>query len=404
MDIISPERPGPSPDAPPAFAAAPISDSQTLRLLCRVLSKDQPTRSKAIAELSNGSVADAVLTLAKAENVLPALYEAISGYPECLSKSGRIELAMNYEMNRRRNRQIRDAVLAIAEAVGGHSIEVVALKGARWIVEDEAGCAAWRSMIDIDLLVRVENYESVRTIVEQIGYRPMRSERDVLGRRRFAGHYHQVARRRDDQPFVTEIHRHSQWQPGLLETDAIFVQSRKVAPGLRLPAPWHAALHAIIHWQIHHYGYLFGFDRINDGLDIASFLHRDDVDWRALKEHAERVGIRADVDNALATVIELFGAPPPPGFPVTDTARTYAANALRTRDSLLLKRLAKQRQRFDRLWHDQRFIYRSHLQKSGPTRMRIGLWAMRVRRAPFLISHLASIAVLRLLAGFQQPR
>lgn len=398
MDSEVSERANASPDIPSASAATPSSNSQSLRLLCRILSKDPLTHSQATSELSDGDAANAVLALAEGENVLSALYDAISRDRECLPKSGRIALAMKHEMNRRRNREIRDAVFAIGETADRHSIEIVVLKGARWIIEDEAGCAAWRSMIDIDLLVPVEHYDSVRTIVEQIGYRPTRRERDFLGRRRFAGHYHQVALRRENQPFVTEIHRHSQWQPRLLETEAIFALSHKVAPGLRLPAPWHAALHAIIHWQIHHYGYLFGFDRINDGLDIARFLHRNDVDWQALMDHAERVGIRPEVDNALATVSELFAAPLPPGYSVTDSARAYAAQALRTRDSPVLKKLAKQHQRLHRLWHDHRYVYRSQLGNSGSAFTRVGLWALRARRTPFLISHLASIAVLGLLA------
>jgi hypothetical protein len=366
-----------------------------------VLSEDRATRATAVAELSDGNSAETVVALAKAESILPALYEAISGFPGCLPKSERIALAIAYEANRRRNRQIRAAIYEIAGASDRHSIAVVALKGARWIVEDAAGCAAWRSMIDIDLLVRVEDYEPMRGILKQIGYRSMRRERNLFGQMRFAGHYHQVALRRDDQPFATEVHRHVQWRPALLPTEAIFASSRPVALGLRLPCPWHAALHAIIHWQIHHYGYLLGFHRIRDGLDIARFLCGDDVDWSALADHAARVGIVREVEDALATVTDLFSIPPPPGFRVSARARQHVAKSLQLQDSRVLRWQAKQRQRVDRLWYDYRFIYRSGLRKTDPAVTLAGLWALRVRRLPFLISHLASIAVLGILAKLQ---
>jgi hypothetical protein len=192
-----------------------------------------------------------------------------------------------------------------------------------------------------------------------------------------------------------------QWRPALLPTEAIFASSRPVALGLRLPCPWHAALHAIIHWQIHHYGYLLGFHRIRDGLDIARFLCGDDVDWSALADHAARVGIVREVEDALATVTDLFSIPPPPGFRVSARARQHVAKSLQLQDSRVLRWQAKQRQRVDRLWYDYRFIYRSGLRKTDPAVTLAGLWALRVRRLPFLISHLASIAVLGILAKLQ---
>lgn len=381
-----------------------VSDREALLLLCRVLSANPATRAQAIAGLSGGQQAATIIHLAEAEGVVPALYDAIARSPECLPKSDRIALAMAHEANRRKNRQIRDAVIAIAEAADRHSIEVVALKGARWILEEgeEAGFAAWRAMLDVDLLVRVEDYDAIREIVEQAGYYPVRRERNFRGRLRFAGHYHHVALRRSEQPFVTEIHRHVDWQPVLLPTETIFANSRLVAPGLRLPCPWHAALHAIIHWQIHHFGYQLGLHRVTDGLDIARFLGRNDVDWSALADHVGRVGIGREVDAALATVTDLFGTPLPGEFQVSADAQAYVAKALQTRELQLLTWQAKQHQRIERLWHDHRFAYRSAMRKSHPALTRIGLWALRVRRLPFLISHVASIAALQIMISLRR--
>jgi hypothetical protein len=374
-----------------------LSSRASLRLLCRVLAEDRTARSQAIVELMKGNAGAGIAALASKENILPAFYDAISGFPDCLPKSDRVSLAMTYEANRRRNRQIRDAIFKIAETSTRQGISIAALKGARWIVEDQDDTAAWRSMIDVDLLVRPEAYDAMRKLLEETGYRAMRREQNIFGHMRFAGHYHMVALRRDDQPFATEMHRHVQWQPHLLPTEAVFASSREVAPGLWLPCPWHAAFHAIIHWQIHHYGYLMGFHRVTDGLDIARFLCRDDVDWRVLVDHAKRIGTVRAVEDALATVTDLFCVPLPEGFGVPARAQRYAAKALQMRDFRLSRWRAKQCQRLARLWHDYRYLYRSNLRKTGPVATRAGLWALRLRRLPFLISHLASIGVLSIL-------
>jgi hypothetical protein len=371
------------------------SSRASLLLLCRVLSGNPSTRTEAIAELSASPSAAAMVSLADAEGVLSALYDAISASPECLPKSERIALAMSHEANRRRNRMIRDAIVEIAGEASRQSKQIAVLKGARWIMEDAAGFAAWRSMLDIDILVRPEDYDAARAILEQLGYRPSRHEKTFLGHSRFAGHYHHVALRRGGQPFVTEVHRHVEWQPALLPTESIFENSHQIGPGLCVPCPWHAAFHAIIHWQIHHYGNQLGFHRVTDGLDISKFLGRNDVDWAAATAHAKRAGIEREFDASIATVAQFFGAQAPPGFRAGDRARNYVARALEPRESRLFAWHVKQRQRIMRLWHDHRFIYRASLRNASPLATRLGLWGLRARRVPFLLSHLASVALLR---------
>jgi hypothetical protein len=373
-----------------------LSDRRSFQLLCQVLSKNWKTQEGVIDALSNETAAASIVRCAQSEKVLPAFYDAVSNYPLRLAKSERISLAMSLETNRRRNRKIYDAVSEIAEAANQRSIPVAPLKGARWIMEDRADYAAWRSMIDVDLLVPVEHYDAAREVLEQVGYRAVRNERSIFGQTRFAGHYHQVALRRDEQPFVTEVHRHLLWQTALLSTQEIFNQARSNSHGLWLPCPWHAAFHSIVHWQIHHYGYRFGFHRITDGLDIARFLSRSDVDWNSLVGHAERVGVTDEVNVALAIVTDLFGVPTPPEVQISDDARRRVTDILKIRESRLLRWQAKQLQRIDRLWHDHRFLYRARLYNLSSSATHRGLWALRLRRLPFVISHLGSIGLIKL--------
>jgi hypothetical protein len=150
------------------------------------------------------------------------------------------------------------------------------------------------------------------------------------------------------------------------------------------------------------FGYQLGFHRVTDGIDIARFLSRADVDWDALTAHVARVGLRRETDAALATITELFGAPLPSQFNIPADAQRYVEKALQTRESRLLGWQAKQRQRVERLWHDHRFVYRSDMRKTHPTITRTGLWALRVRRLPFLISHVVSIALLQVATTLQR--
>jgi hypothetical protein len=372
-----------------------VSERAALLLLCRVLSENPSIRASAVAVLSEENLRAAVIALARTERILPALHAAISHFPDGVPRSDRIPLAIAYEANRRRNQQIRNAVIELAAEADRHSIEIVVLKGARWAMEDSVNFAAWRSMLDLDVLVRPGDYEAMPGILAQLGYRSTRRERNFLGQRRFTGHYHLPAHRRADQPFTVEIHRHIGFQPALLPTERIFDSSRLVGPGLRLPSPADAALHAIIHWRIHHFGTQFGFHRVTDGIDIARFLHRDDVKWDVLPGHAGSTGIRPELDAALGTVSELFLAPLPPGVQLSQQARNYVSKALRPRESRLLAWKAKQHQRIERLWHDHRFLYRMQLREAGPAVTRLGLWGLRIRRLPFAVSHLISIALLQ---------
>src|SRR5262249_52518396 len=161
-----------------------------------------------------------------------------------------------------------------------------------------------------------------------------------------------VAHRRDSDPFFLEVHRHIGWQPELLSNDVIFNSRRPIAPGLAVPCPWHAALYGAIHWQIHHYGFELGLERIVDGLEVAQFLRRQDVDWEALAQHVAGAGIGRKVDAALAVAVELFAAQAPKQLLPTGDGRAYVAHVLELRESRPLRQKAKQQQRVLRLWDD----------------------------------------------------
>lgn len=374
-----------------------LIDSVTLQTICHCLSEDLAVRHVAIAALSSQPLRSAVFSLAARERLLPALHEALSGFSKDIPKSERIPLAIAHEANRRRNRQISGAVIELAAtAAKRHGIEIVALKGAMWVLEEPARCAAWRPMVDIDVIAKPEDYEAMREILTQLNYRPARRERNFFGLRRFWWNHHLVSHRRDNDPFFVESHRHVCWQPALLPTDLIFENRRTIGAGLSLPRPWVALMHSIVHWQIHHYGYQLGLQRILDGLDIAKFLRRDDIDWDALMRHVERVGIRRQLNAALATATQLFGAQAPNRIASSNAGSRYVARVLKTRESRLRSWQAKQGQRILRLWDGQRFVYRMAVRQRSAAVTGVGLWGLRVWRLPLIFSHLLSVGMLHI--------
>jgi hypothetical protein len=372
------------------------TDPPSLLALCRSLSRESAVCAKAVAELSDPVRRATVFGLAYRENLLPALYDSISLFPGHVPRIERIPLALGYEENRRKNRQIHKAIIEIANEANQQCIQIVVLKGSTWVMDDPVDYSPWRWMRDIDLLVDPKNYDEMPNVLTRLNYKAMRRERNIFGGRRFGGHYHLVASRRGNDPFSIEVHRHIGWRPTLLPNEEIFRSARKIAPGLSLPCPWHAALHAIIHWQIHHYGYQFGLQRVTDGMEIARFLQRRDVDWTALAEHATRTDIGPECDAAIATAVELFGATAPHPFRTTKAGLAYVARSLQKRESRILMWRVKQQQRVLRLWNDHRFIYRMTLRNTHPLVTSLGLWVLRIQRFPFLVSHLASIILLQL--------
>jgi hypothetical protein len=375
-----------------------ITSSSDLSLLCRCLSENLAVRSEAFFELSDKERRKGVLRLAADENLLPAFWEAAGSFPDCLTKPERISLAIAHEANRRKNAQIRNAILEIASKAETKSISLAVLKGARWIFETPAEVCAWRTMIDFDILVDPDNLQATRALLEELGYRAARRERGFLGGRRFEGHYHLVAMSRDAEPYTVEVHRHTGWRPTLLPNQAIFESSRKVTASLCIPSASLAAFHAVVHWQVHHYGYQLGLQHVKEGLEICKFLACKDVDWAEVKALAEEGGVARELDASVEAASELFGMPLPTSISSSEAGRRYARKIIQMRQSRLLRWRAKQWQRILRLWYDDRFTYRMMLRKASPAAIRSGLWGLRLRRLPFILSHFVSIGLLEVAA------
>jgi hypothetical protein len=375
------------------------TEHQAFLLLCDLFAsqRDDERQHRVAAAVSQIDGIAALVSVAEQERVVPALHEVVAlKYASPVPKGHRALLATRQEANRRRNAAIRQALLELGEAGASAGIRFVALKGAAWIIEDAAGCAAWRQMVDIDVLVDPRQFDAVPPLLERLGYA-------VASRsQRFKDNYHHPPYRHPEIPVTLEVHRHTGWRHRLLAPETLFPDASSVAPGLLLASPWTRAFHAIIHWQIQDHGASRGTVPLKELIEVARFLTRSDVDWALLSAHAGRVGVVEACEMAIASAASLLNAPVPREIVPRAAAQRWIARSLARRSSVLKTWLATQVWRAGSLWWCEKFAYRLALRGAGPFTIVLAVWAARIVRLPVLAVRAAGIALGAIvrLAGF----
>jgi hypothetical protein len=342
----------------------------------------------------------AILRLAEDERISATLHEAVAArFSEVVAKADRAVLATNYEANRRRNAALRTALLELGAAGASSGFQFAALKGAAWLTEDAAGCAPWRWMVDLDVLVHPVQFDAVPQLLERMGYVKASNSK------RFNGNFHHAPYRHPSIPVTLEVHRHIGWRHHLLPPDTLLTGARPAAAGLLLPAPWTRAFHAIIHWQIQDHGTSRGILRLKDVVEVARFLARADVDWATLAAHADAVGAVEACKFAIAGAATLLGAPTPPQIAPDSAAKRWVARSIARRASPLLTWLATQMWRAGTLWRCEKIGYRCALHGIKPAAIVVAVWGARIVQLPLLAVRATGIAVRALAwAGFGLPR
>jgi Uncharacterised nucleotidyltransferase len=354
--------------------------------LCQILSARCPPPHA--VESFTPAVWAAVLALSEQERVSATLHEAVAArFSGIASKADRAVLATQYEANRRRNAALRRALLELGEAGASSGFQFAALKGAAWLVEDEAGCAACREMLDLDVLVHPRHYDLVPHFLESMGY--------VLGSRmkRFQNNFHHAPYGHPNLPVALEVHRHLGWHHHLLSPEILLASSAPVAPGLLLPAPWARAFHAIVHWQIQDHGAFRGTLPLKQVVEVARFLARSDVDWGKVRAHADAVGAAEACEFALASAAILLQAPVPCEITPRPAAQLWVARSIARRASPMRTWLVTQMWRAGTLWRCEKVAYRWALRGSAPAVIVFAVWGARIVRLPLLAVRGATIAV-----------
>jgi hypothetical protein len=364
------------------------AQEDVFRILCALLGGENRGGCEHTPSLCDPVVAAALVALAEKERVGPALHERLVGshvWQE--AKAQQDWLAGIWEQNLRRNLLIRSSLLSLGEAAARAGFEFVALKGCAWLLEDASDAAAWRAILDIDVLVDAGRFEAVPALLLELGY-----QRASVSRR-FRDNFHHAPYWRPDAPFTVEVHRHLGWHHQLLSPETVFGAAKRVAPGLLQPAPWCRAFHAIVHWQVQDCGLSRRSVPLKEVLEVARFMARPDVDWRIVLSNARAVGTVRECEAATALAAELLGAPMPPDLKSGALAKKHVRHALARRSSPLSTWLATETWRAGTLWRCEKVAYRSFLRGAKPARVSANVWIGRVVRLPFLAARAVTIAV-----------
>jgi hypothetical protein len=371
------------------------SSAEAFADLCAILPQ-QSTLPRALAALADAKRAAALLILAEEERVLAAVHEAVEArYANSAAKAARAVLATHHEANRRRNRVLRQVLLELGAAADRAGFGLVALKGSAWLLEDEPGCASWREMVDLDVLVDPRQFDSAPRLLQAMGYTPASTAK------RFEVNFHHAPYQHPTLPFTVEVHRHLGWRHHLLSPELPLKAARPLAPGLSLAPAWMRLFHAVIHWQVQDHGGSRGSLPLRELVEVARFLGRSDVDWAAFSTHAARVEAVRACEIAIASASALLNAPVPPQLVPGSAAHRWVTRSLARRDSPLGTWVATQRWRAGTLWWCDKVRYRAALQGARPAFIALRVWGARIIRLPLLAVRATTIALQALLrAGY----
>lgn len=362
------------------------SSAEAFADLCAILSQ-QSAAPRALQALANPARTAALLRLAEEERVLAAVHEAVAArYVNCAAKADRAVLATQHEANRRRNGVLRHVLLELGAAADVAGFGFIPLKGSAWLLEDERGCAAWREMIDLDVLVNSRQFDAAPRLLQGMGYTLASTAK------RFEVNFHHAPYQHPTIPLTVEVHRHLGWRHHLLPPEVLLNAARPVAPGLSLAPVWMRFFHAIIHWQVQDHGGSRGTLPLRELLEVARFLARSDLDWAALSTHAARVDAIQACEMAIASAVELLDARTPPQLVPGSAARRWVTRSLARRDSPLGTWVATQRWRAGTLWWCDKVRYRAALQGTRPILIALRVWGARFVRLPLLAVRATSIA------------
>jgi hypothetical protein len=379
----------------------PWHEDEIFQLLCAALGRRGVPASFALAAEVNSETFAAMQALAESERVLPALYDALTErHGAQVAKPMRAVCAVHREANRRRNGAIRAALLELGVAAAAEGFAFAALKGTAWVVEEGDNAAAWRSMLDMDVLVDAKRFDDIPLFLDRLGY--VRLSNDA----RYDINFHHAPYARSDGVAMLEVHRHLGWRHRLLAPGIIFDRARPAAAGLLLPAPWCRAFHAIIHWQIQDFGISRATMPLKDVLEIDRFLARSDVDWAALAAHAGAVGAMEASEAAIALAVDLFGASRPDEVPLRAFGRRHVALALSRKASPWRTWLAREKWRAGTLWRCEKVAYRFGINGAHPATVHAAVWAGRLVRLPYLFVRTVGIMAraLTMLASDRKQR
>ncbi|HTY69606.1 MAG TPA: nucleotidyltransferase family protein [Alphaproteobacteria bacterium] len=255
---------------------------QALRIVAEAL---QPAAGGPSAAARRQSVRDWTrpLALANAHLVSPAMYASLAGANALASipNDTREYLALLYGLNRDRNRALRRQAIELLAALNAAGIYPLLLKGALSLFGGLYPDVAARMIRDLDILVPAAQLGDATRTLGSLGYA-------VIARYE-AGHnaYGDFARPHD--PGAVDVHLELVETPYLLPATEVWARAKpkEAAPGavFFVPSPSDAALHHLLHAQVHHRANFYrGVLELRQLHEFALLIERcADVDWEAIQ-------------------------------------------------------------------------------------------------------------------------
>lgn len=269
-----------------------------------------------------------IITLASAQAVLPALASAIRNLPGGLDVAGDagVFLAEMEDANGRRNGRLKDRLLGIGITLDQAGIPAVAVKGAAFLLNDDA--AAWRFSHDLDILVPAEAVEPAARILVAMDYA------DSGLPYRPADQHHYPALVHADGETVVEIHGRLSPQPDfpLLPAERVLRNAEPLAgTPLKVPHRDDHLVHLIAHAQCFSLRYKRRIVLLRDFYDLmelaAGTQSTKNINWETIRGRFEAAGLQPELAGFLAAA-ELVMTPQFEAPPWAQDGRSWAKNAL----------------------------------------------------------------------------
>ena len=265
---------------------------------------------RAASRIIAGVPADPTVDLAPAAStalLLPALWPRLRDRMPTHSLASLAKAA--HYLNGERNEMILREVETIAQRLNAVGITPVALKGAAHLLTDLWPDKASRIMTDVDLLVKESDVELAKAAIW-----PEDKAHDVAEVTSNLAYDHHLPARPGPLGFVSvELHVQplSKESWGLLSSTELLNSATTVALGstmLKVPAPTHQAMIALVHGPLGH----GGIDIVpRDRLDLVFLARRHKLDWDAIFARLQAQKLEYIAELANRTFVDLTDAKGP---------------------------------------------------------------------------------------------
>jgi hypothetical protein len=246
---------------------------------CLTQSDSPEFRKRIIAFLTNNrELLDDFIQLCDKNLILPTVYfkfkkhDLLRYLPSEVSKL----LTDIYTLNKSRNTAILEQINEINKTLEQKNILPVYLKGCAHLLDDLYADIGERMMMDIDFLVKEEDFIEAGQVLMELGYKKQFEQTE-----HWSEYIHLPAMYRDDYPAAVEIHHLlvGNKYTKLFSPDYGFDQIKMISSNKNcfVQSDEHQFILNVIHSQRNHSGYLFKKSYLRDMYDLYLLSKRKDA-------------------------------------------------------------------------------------------------------------------------------